>query len=233
MWLYGGNDIYTKLLIHGEEVVTSNEFIESSLGGKTVTVINAVQSTEQYKFGTKSWYFDGTGDYLSLADSADWDFGTGNWTIDFWVRLAATQTKVIYSQVGVADAGNNQIKVYLDSTDGVYFTCLVGGLAQLSTLQSAGKAITTNAWTHIAIVRNGTNWQIYKGGTSIKSITETATMPDFDSVFYIGCYNGASDYLNGWIDGFRISKGVARWTSDFTPPALPYGLNTPRIISVS
>jgi len=238
MWLYGGNDIYTKLLIHGEEVVTSNEFIESSLGGKTVTVINAVQSTEQYKFGTKSWYFDGTGDYLSLADSDDWNFGSGNFTIDGWERFPATPTG-IEAIVGQGVDGNNYWLLILRADQAnkyLEFHCY-SGASKIITVNTNGGALTWNQdqWYHIAVVRNGNDYTIYVDGVSKGTATDTDAIPDFAASLIIGIDPGdKSSYpFNGWIDGFRISKGVARWTSDFTPPALPYGLNTPRIISVS
>lgn len=86
-----GNDLYTKLLIHGDG--TGNAFTDSSSGNKSITAHgNATQSSTQSKFGGKSMYFDGSGDYLSTSDNTDWNFGTDNFTIDCWVYFSASST---------------------------------------------------------------------------------------------------------------------------------------------
>src|SRR3989339_1601630 len=75
-------DSYTKLMMHMEG--SANSFVDSATS-KTVTAYGGVtQTTAQYKIGSKSVAFNGTTDYLTLADSADWNFGTGDWTVDFW-----------------------------------------------------------------------------------------------------------------------------------------------------
>ena len=78
-------DSSTKLMFHMEG---SGASFTDSATSKTVTTNNDVtQTTAQYKWGTRSAVFDGSGDYLSLADSGDWDFGSGDFTIDSWVRF--------------------------------------------------------------------------------------------------------------------------------------------------
>lgn len=76
-------DSFTKLLLHCDG--TSNTFIDEI--GKTITPAgNATQSTTQSKFGGKSAYFDGTGDYLTIPDSIDFNFNSTPFTIDLWVN---------------------------------------------------------------------------------------------------------------------------------------------------
>ena len=82
-----GVDTYTKLLLHNNSNDSSTSFIDSSGTGKAVTANgDAKISASQSKFGGSSALFDGTGDYLSLADSDDWNFGSGDFTIDGWFR---------------------------------------------------------------------------------------------------------------------------------------------------
>ena len=84
-----GWDNYTKLLLHFDGTDGSTTFVDSSPSGKTVTAVgNAQIDTAQYKFGGASGLFDGNGDYLSVPDSDDWYFGTGDFTIDAWARFA-------------------------------------------------------------------------------------------------------------------------------------------------
>jgi len=77
-------DSYTKLMLHMEG--SGNSFTDSA-ASKTVTANGDVtQTTAQFKWGSSSTVFDGSGDYLSLADSDDWNFGSGDFTIDYCAR---------------------------------------------------------------------------------------------------------------------------------------------------
>ena len=93
-------DKYTKLLLHCNGADESAVFTDEA--GKTVTRNGGAQiDTAQYKFHGASGLFDGTGDYLSLADSDDWDFGTGNFTVETWLRRNGNQA----DYTGVISAG--------------------------------------------------------------------------------------------------------------------------------
>jgi hypothetical protein len=82
-----GIDAYTVLMLHMDGVDTCTHFLDSELTPKAVTAVgNAQIDTAQSKFGNASALFDGAGDYLSVPDSADWAFGTGAFTIDFWTQ---------------------------------------------------------------------------------------------------------------------------------------------------
>ena len=85
-----GGGAQTVLLLHCDGTDGATTFTDSSDTSHTVTANgNAQIDTDQSKFGGASGLFDGTGDYLSIPDSADWDFGTGDWTIDFLIRFNA------------------------------------------------------------------------------------------------------------------------------------------------
>jgi hypothetical protein len=156
--------------------------------------------------------FDGTGDWLLMANTPDQQLGTGNFTIEFWVYLA---TGDIGSARGLVAKGTSTtgLLVSLDSSEKVVFTYTT------STITSSG-AITTNAWNHIAVVREGTGsneTKIYINGTNDGTGTVST---DFNqtSVMYVGCNRTAGDPMKGFIDDLRITKGVARYTTTFTPP---------------
>ena len=71
-----------------------------------MTAVNQAQiDTAQSKFGGASGLFDGTGDYLSSADSADWAFGSGDFTIDFWLRFATVTAQAAF--LSQMDAGGD------------------------------------------------------------------------------------------------------------------------------
>ena len=77
-------DSYTKLMLHMEG--SGNSFTDSAASQTVTTNGDATQTTAQYKWGSRSTVFDGSGDYLSLADSDDWNFGSGDFTIDYCAR---------------------------------------------------------------------------------------------------------------------------------------------------
>lgn len=180
------------------------------------TVGNAQIDTATKKFGTGSLEFDGTGDWLLLPDNPDLQLGTGNLTVEFWVYLAtgdAGSNRGLVSK-GTASTGWS---VSLNTTQKVVFSYAS------STITSSG-AITLDAWNHIAVVREGTGsnqTKIYIGGTNDGTGTVST---DFNqtNVMYVGANRAAGDPMKGFIDDVRITKGVARYTANFTPPTLPF-----------
>jgi len=176
------------------------------------TVGDAQIDTGTKKYGTGSMEFDGTGDWLLMAHNPDQQLGTGNFTIEFWVYLASGDTGSARGLVAKGTSNTGWL-VSLDSSQKVVFTYTT------STITSSG-AITTNAWNHIAVVREGTGsnqTKIYIGGTNDGTGTVST---DFNqtSVMYVGCNRTAGDPMKGFIDDLRVTKGVARYTGTFTPP---------------
>jgi len=86
-------------------------------------------------------------------------------------------------------------------------------------------SVTDTNWHHYAAVRNGNTVTIYLDGTSDATFDATGiTFNNASTVFSIGRAGVfAGQYANGWIDEFRFSKGIARWTANFTPPTSPFG----------
>ena len=222
------DELYTKLLLHCNGIDGSTTFTDSSAYGKTVTANgNAQIDTAQKKFGTASGLFDGSGDYLSIADSDDWNFGTSDFTIDFWVRLNSFQG-VNGAIFGQGTDGSNLVQFYYDSTNNRWFFAVAeSGTSEIQLLGS--DTISLNTWYHIAIVRNGDVWKLYRDGTELATQSKSYTYPNYTSTFVIGARNwGTIDrFFDGWIDEFRVSKGIARWTSSFTPPTSEYTAENP------
>lgn len=221
----GGNDSYTKLLLHADG--TGQTFTDSSGSAHTMTANgDATQSLTQKKFGGKSAYFDGAGDYLSALDSADWDFGSGEFTIDLWVWFnAASTTSAFVYQYDNSSYTNSAIFFYYSPLNllKLDFSYNSGTMAS----KSFSWTPSTGQWYHVALVRTGNNLMAFINGTQI-GITEAFnyTIDNSTRNFYIGAgeFNNVVDryYLNGYIDELRISKGIARWTANFTPPTEPY-----------
>ncbi len=211
----GGNDGDVKLLLHGNGTDASTSFTDSSSGSKTVTASgNAQIDTAQSKFGGASMLFDGSGDYLSVPDSGDWDWGTGDFAVDFWVRFNSVANAVTFVDRNAQGQtirwaqSVNQLRVDLPGTPNAL---------------TASWTPSTNTWYHVAVTRSGTSLRAFIDGTQIGSTATDSTDVQLNNEsLYIGDQEGGGTSLNGWMDELRVSKGVARWTSNFTPPSAEY-----------
>ena len=194
--------------------------------GHVMTPVGSVQiSTAQSKFGGASATFNGTTDYLTTPDSNDWNFGTGDFTIETWVQFnSLASNQAIVDQY--TDAGTTLpawTLLYITGV-GMYFA-YHNGTSELVTLNSGTSGWATGTWYHVAVVRSGTTWTMYRDGVSVAQVTgNSTTMPDIVGALWIGNrnYGGNSAPLNGYLDDIRITKGVARYTANFTPPTAPF-----------
>lgn len=212
----GGIDTYTKLMLHMNGTDASTTFTDSSSSARTVTVAGDAQiDTAQSKFGGASGLFDGTGDWLTVANHADFDISSGDWTIDFWMRQADLTARQII--------GKSKQSA---SFDGWYLTSDGSGNLQFysgtNTLRiTASSAFSATTWAHVALVQSGTTITMYLNGTSVGSWVGNPT--EYDSPLAIGTNltTGTGRY-SGHLDELRFSKGIARWTANFTPPTAAY-----------
>jgi hypothetical protein len=213
----GGIDTNTKLLLH-----LNTDFTDSSASARALTKYGTASiDTSVKKLGTGSLKLDGSG-YLSTPDSGDWNFGPDDFTIDFWANFRSVAADSSFFQQRVDDS-NRVYFIWVKPENRLYFWIRSGGtiIAQYRYPLYP----VANRWYHIAIIRNGTTCKIAVDGVMTGTIEATAigsrASPDLPAAFSIGYENG-NGYFNGWIDEFRVSKGVARWTSNFTPPTEEY-----------
>jgi hypothetical protein len=184
------------------------------------TVGNAQISTAQSKWGGSSMAFDGTTDYLltNVASSDLYSFGSGDWTVEFWVRFNnTTGDGCIFDTRNATDTLNVTI---LRSTTTILFQ--TGG----STRITSG-TITSNVWYHVAVARSGTSTKMFIDGTQAgstytdtTSYTAGANRPIIGAVSLSG-FVGISS-LNGYIQDLRVTKGYARYTTNFTAPTAAF-----------
>jgi hypothetical protein len=227
---------YTKLLLHCDGSDDSTTFIDSSTNNHSLTKTMVggggivALKTAQKKFGTASLYNQGTDACLSAEDSADWNFGTGDFTIDFWVRFNSLPSDIACFVSQYVDV-NNRLQCYYTWPGPVLgFSVTSNGTVLAG--YSVTTALSTNTWYHLAFVRNGTSFYIFKDGSKL-TLTEsvvigTNAMPDFASILtFAARYTGAAidRKLDVYFDELRISKGIARWVEDFTPPVAEYSLD--------
>ena len=176
------------------------------------TVGNAQISTTQSKFGGSSMYFDGTGDYLVGPSNNLVNFGTGAFTIEGWVYALATPSDAGFFTNGGAATGSL----------GFYF---LTGYLRFDIYGGGGFTATTllplNQWVHIACVRSGNTVTLYQNGTSVGS--STITDNNTSSLCYVGTKGwDLTKVFNGYMQDVRITKGIARYTSNFTAPTAAF-----------
>ena len=219
-------DANTKLLLHADGANNSTSFTDSSNNVHNVTAYgNAKNSTSAKKFGTASAYFDGSGDYLGIPDSADFDFGSDDFTIDTWVYFSSVAASgAIASQYDYT--GTKSFNLYWSSSNNVVFQYSTDGSTNANVWQCPWTP-STGQWYHVAVIRNGVDYKVFVDGTQIGSTENmsTDTLYNYGSDFMIGAAIQGGlpvDQLNGYLDELRITKGVAWWTSNFTPPTAPY-----------
>lgn len=208
-------DSYMKLLLHANG--SDNVFVDSIDPPKTVNPIgNVIQKDDQYKFGGKSAYFDGNGDYLSVPHSDDFNFGSDPFTVDFWLRWdGSPNSSALFSST---NGSGYQLKYIFKWYPNILHIHIHSPAYAISSIQFSWTPIG-NIWYHLAFTRSGNNWYFFVNGIQTGGTkTNSVVMPDTSTEFTIGG-NTENDggYFKGWIDEFCVSKGIARWTSNFTP----------------
>lgn len=181
--------------------------------GNTVTPSgNAQISTTQSKFGGASGFFDGNGDFLTINNTSGLDLGTGDFTVEFWLYKAslATTTSVI---LAFSTASWNMTLYWrFNQKFAVFHSLVLTGPFIESSLTPA-----LNTWYHYACVRNNGTFTLYIDGNSVGSYKPSAQNITGANVF-VGQNGAGAQYWPGYIDDVRITKGVARYTGNFTPP---------------
>lgn len=183
------------------------------LGGDTST------STTQTKYASTSIKFDGTGDTAYIAGGASHKFNIGGitqWTAEFWCNTTAAGHQRLLTFHGPQNWG--LIKPVAQTT-GIEWNHFGPGAA----FTSGAGTLPANTWTHVALVRNGSTITCYLNGTSAGSTTSMPTSGAYE--VWIGSSTGtyARSDTNGYFENVQFLSGIAKYTSNFTPPTQTQG----------
>jgi hypothetical protein len=204
------------LLLHGNGTNGSTTITDSSPSPKTVTAVgNAQISTAQSKFGGASIAFDGNGDNLQVGASSAFNFDNLPFTVETFIYLGAgfNATGTIFSQRA---GGGPSFRVEPSRA----IRAFTGG-ANLGDDITSSNALSLETWTHVACTRQNNTFTLWINGVSSgTSATYAGSMPS-GVITEIGVRSSV-EYLNGYIDDLRITKGIARYTANFTPPTAPF-----------
>ena len=193
-------------------------------GNANLTKINDVANG--IKLGTgqagASVYFNGTDDQIDYSDETAYDFGSGDFTIECWIKSKQT-TSGYYTALGQwnthtsPDYGWAIRYASIDIGTGWSFFYSTTGSNYITTM---GSDISDGAWHHVAVCRSGTSLRTFTDGTLITTRTTSDTFTTSGETFKLGGQGtpGSSNYFNGRLSNVRIIKGTALYTANFTPP---------------
>jgi hypothetical protein len=206
------------LLAHFDGANNSTTFTDQK--GKSPTTIGSPKiSTAQSKFGGSSLLVD-NGSAVVFPHATDFDFGAGDFTVEGWIYPVEV------------DAQFNAVFVSADPADaqGIWFgpegtkLTLLGGVSggwDVS-IKSADNAFSINAWQHFALSRNGNTFRTFVNGAQVATGTNSSALTNSNNRMLVGGRPGGSQYFNGYIDDVRITKGVGRYTANFSVPTEAY-----------
>tara|TARA_R110002126_G_scaffold10363_3_gene47212 strand:+ start:16302 stop:16982 length:681 start_codon:yes stop_codon:yes gene_type:complete len=195
-----------QLLLHGEGANGGTVFTDSSSFNKPlVTTGDATTSTTNFKFGTSSILFGGSGNVQMTAASQDpWiSMGTGLYTAEWWVYIGSSGISGSFFRNGSAQLTYNSNTIRLYSVD-------YGSL-----FLNTGQSLTPAVWTHLAVVQTASTTVVYVNGVGYNVGYKVGTTT-------LSPINIGSSGFTGYIDELRVTKGVARYTANFTPPTAPF-----------
>lgn len=200
-------------LLHADATVGTNITTDVSPSPKTVsTTGSAVISSTQSMFGGASIYSPGSGSYFTVANGAGGAVGTNNFTMEGWCYVSSgAGTSILYSLNNPASSFGG-----VHMTPSGLYASTSGSAWDIS--PSGGINLIDSTWHHTAIVRNGTSLTLWIDGV-LRSTYTIAAGATFDftgtlGTIFVGNTNTAAVE---YVDEFRFTRGIARYTAPFTP----------------
>jgi hypothetical protein len=205
----------------------NNAFDDSSASNHTITAHGSVTQGSFAPFarpdGEWSMYngVNVDANYLSAADSDDWAFGSGNYTVEAFVYATSVGSfNKIVGQWTHNGAGSTNAWVLESVGAALDFYAIIGSSAVK--LAEAGSDLPLNEWVHVAVVRNGNNHTLYQNGVGGSTVSNSSAYDAASGALEIGSFSSLSGgSWDGYISQVRIVKGTAVYTSNFTPPTAP------------
>jgi hypothetical protein len=214
------------------EITTIDANHKLALDGKTTDSSSSAHSVtfngnahEVSKLGGISMKFDGTGDYISVPASTDWNLGSDDFTIECWVRGGSTNQTI--AGIWETTASDRSWVFAITSGSAAYFGLSTDGTGTNSLALSGTTDLSGSTWHHLAAVRSGNTVTLYVNGTAEASQVWNYTVHSTTQGLALGAERLLSprNYLNGYIDELRIST-IARYTGAFTPQSVEHDIAT-------
>jgi len=193
---------------------TNAGIIDNTMMNNLETIGDVKISTAQSKFGGSSMLFDGNGDNLNLQNNTVFAFNTGDFTIEAWVYPTASHTgagMVIFDQRGTYNT-NSGINMWLRGSTNVLTFSTNGNQEYAGSLTAP-----IGTWTHVAVVKTSGVIKSYVNGVLSTTFSYATSLSDTSACIGRSTDTNPSYYFEGYIDDLRITRGVARYTANFTP----------------
>lgn len=194
--------------------VSGFQFFESRDEKTVVSKGGIAVSATQANFGAKSLALDGTDDYLALESTEDFEFGTGNFTLECWVyRSNAASTEYIFDYR--VRSGDVAPVMYLSGGNLIYYT------AGSNRITGTGSVGSPNAWYHVAVSRNSGTTKLFVDGVQVGSSYSDSNDYVRSPMTIGGDYLG-TNLFSGYIDEVRVTNGYSRYNSNFSSILNPF-----------
>lgn len=230
----GGGDPHfanVSLLLHMDGSNGSTTITDSSGSPKTVTAVGGAQlSTAQSKFGGASCLIDASSEYLSITGGSAYDFGTGDFTVESWLYNSTTSTTNNHAVLCKDEIGGTRGWLFFVAASTGYLQFTGWSSGSPFTVASSTNFLSSylNTWVHVAASRSGNDLRLFINGSLISTNNAAGVSFGAPSVnATIGSLLQTSGVVPnshwvGHIDDVRVTKGVARYTATFTPPAAAF-----------
>jgi hypothetical protein len=196
--------------------------VDYSPSGKSITNNGVTLDSSNEKWtGAPSMLFEATNsDDLVLSDSDDWFYGTFDFTIEAFSYVnAKTGDQGVVGQT--ADTSNYTTIWYdFNNSNGLKLASVETGTTNIQ-VQDDNTPWDASVWQHVAVTRNGDTIRLFSDGVIVATTTTTNDIPNRSQSLRVGNFDGVG-YFDGNMTSLRITKGVARYTSNFTPPTRPF-----------
>jgi hypothetical protein len=223
------------LLLKGEGTNGSTTILDSSSNNLSVSVNGDAQISTAVNtpFGTGDGVlaFDGSGDTLTAPTNDIFEVNADDFTLEAWVYVLSYPGNYAsvadYARDSVVNTQDycwvfglrNDGSVYFDSSNNTTaFLQILSGTTQIPQL----------TWSHIAVTREGDTFRTFANGQVVAtSVKSGAIFTPSSSILKVGRLGASLNPFDGYISNLRITKGVARYTSNFTPPTAPFPIYSP------
>jgi hypothetical protein len=203
------------LLLHMDDT-NPTDFSASAHTGTKTTARSATQS----KFGGFSFVFNNAGEYLKYANHADFNFGTGDFTIELWWYPTAADLGVLWETGNSPFTGAGSGALLFTASRTVQQRA---GQCRRSHHHWQSLSLSLNTWHHIVMQRSGATWSQYIDGAFDGTATSAVNLTGTGATTIGGTERASTDSGTGYIDELRVTKGVARYSgSSFAVPTAPF-----------
>ena len=205
----------------------SNKFVDNSASPNTLSVngLSKIQTQNPFQANIgESMYFDGTGDYLTTPSVSfqNFAFNTGDFTMEAWIYPTVfSGDKVIISSF---QTWSTSVNFFFGTRAGTPNVLIFRAGDSLPISLIGNTALNVNQWAHVAVSRSSGTTRIFVNGV-VQTATHTGTVNISATVrpVMIGSDDAGApaELFVGYISDLRVTKGIARYTTAFTPPTSP------------